>query len=252
MAFNEARDFLYLGSALLGAGIGVVMVSSLFPRRTGFRGRSVRGVVATFLFAFSISCAYIAFAASNGALFFDGELLIAAAILLLIALIGVVFPRTIGFPLVVASFSALILFSWAYLVYPAAVQGALLGRARIASSGDSRFWFDGDVVPGILYAVEDPSQVGFRTAAIAFDRRYPLIGGTSRVVLREISVGGEPVGRRARRSLAEMLGDPDARAFFIVPGISYAANELSLPPHIVESGARGDIVWHEGRPVFSR
>lgn len=243
-----ARDFLYGGSLLIGLSVGTVS-QLIFPGRAAHRPH-----LAALSSALS-ACAVLSFCASliwgSFGVFQDLRIVSVALIFFLLAVLGGLLPRQVGFPFLVALGSAAVLFSWTYLVFPKASEGSLLGRIRIGSSGESRFWFESNVAPDLVFSVSDPALLRFGVLLIDFDRRIPLIGGTSRVAVQELRLESRSLGARPRRSLFELSGDLDGRIFFSVPGIVGERRSFDSPGSASLLGGRRDILWSGGRLLFS-
>jgi len=247
-----ARDVLYLSFLFFGVSLGAAFPLVFFRRQITRGGRARRRVVGAFFFTFGVISGTTAFVFSAGTIFSDAQLLTVSLPFIVLAFAGVIFPRIVGFPLCVALGSALILFSWTFLVFPEAREGVLLGRARVGSSGEARFWFESDPSPVFSVVAADRSLLRFAAVRIDFDRRIPLVGATTRVALRGIASESNFLSFRSRRSLFELLGDPDGRSFFIVPGVSIQTVTFAMSDPNEAPGARFDILWANGRPRFSR
>ena len=244
------RDLLYLSSMFLGFSLGIA-VPLLFLRQRYTRvSLARRRVVSALLFAISVGFATVSFVISGGSVIRDTTLLIAAVPCLCLALAGAAFPRIVGFPLFVAFSSAVVLFAWAFLVFPEARDGALLGRVRLNASGEARVWFDADPAPDIETSVPDSSDLRFTVLRIDFDRRLPLVGASTRVYLREVSAVSSSLGRRYRRSLVELLGTATDANYLVVPGVFSKTLTFAMPGPALADGARRDIVWAKEHPHF--
>lgn len=244
------RDFLYAGSLSLGVSLGGVAPLVFTRKRLTRMSRARRRIFGAVFFALSLFFLTSSFVASSGSVLLDGPLLIAALPFLLVSLFGVCFPRVVGFPLCVAVGAALILFSWTYLVFPEAREGGLLGRVRVGSAGSVRFWPASDPIPVFSEVGADPALLTFTAIKIDFDRRLPVVGGSTRVALRKMGVGNDVLVFQSRRALFELLGDPEGRSFFIVPGVTVSTVSFSKSADEDMPSVRYDILWSEGVPSF--
>jgi hypothetical protein len=200
--------------------------------------------------AFSLS-----FILSGGSIIRERELLIVAAILVGVSGFSIRFPRFIGYPVFIATGSALFLFSWAYLVYPQAEEGTRLGRYRSLVDGGGLVWFDsasGGFLPpaGPVETLKtDPGgPVVFELAYFSFDRRFPLVGSVPRAALLRVMRSDTVVAEGPSISLMDLVASTGSPAIFLVPGVTVRREQLALPAEFDASNARTEIILSKDGP----
>lgn len=254
MAFEAAalvRDGLYLAGLLGGAALGAAAPLAFRRRRLPRRERAGRRLSSALLAALALASATVSFIVSGGTAFGDGELLAVAACLFSAAAAGTLFPGIVGFPLAVAVGTAAALFSWSFLLYPEASEGAVVGRFRLGASGEAKIWLAGDSVPGRSLDAPDADRLSFTILRIDFDRRIPLVGATSRAALKDALVGGSAADLRTGRALPELLGEGAGGFLFSVPGVSSRTFTVEYSAAQADPGVRKDLVWKDGRPEIA-
>ncbi len=248
----SVREWLYLGASLLGSAWAVFFVLIFRGRYLERSSRSRRWLAGSLLFSLSFASFSMAFIVSEGKIIFDVPLLLVALGVFAAFFAGALLPRLFGFPLIVAASSALVLFSWSFLVYPAVADGSILGRVRFSlGSGIVRVWFaaDADIVE--IPMSDRSAPLRFEILKIDFDQRFPIIGGSSRCSLLRVVWKDSVYTGNARKGLAELFGDPAARSFFIVPGVRPSFTAISVPKGGLESGVRLDLVLSKDGFRFS-
>lgn len=212
--------------------------------------RARRRVASSLCAAAGISALSLSAIFSSWSIFDGTAILLAAAAVFAAAVIAVGFPRLIGFPFLVALGSAIILFAWAYLVYPSADGGAVLGRLRSASNGSVLVRFGPGASDPALETRGDPLEVS--VLLVSFDSRIPVVGGKARssmAGLRTDSASGE---RPLRRSLLEIVGGLKGPVTLTLPGVKASLSAYPVPPSLASSGARISVVWEGERAAFRR
>lgn len=218
-------------------------------RRGGDRFvRARRRIAASLCAAAGVSALCLSAIFSSWSIFSDPAFLWTAAACFAAAAVGVVFPRIAGFPLLVALGSAIILFSWSYLVYPPADGAVALGRLRSASDGRVAVRFGAGASEPSLETSGAPLDVSI--LLVAFDRRYPIVGGRSRASMAGIRTATASSGRPLRRSLLELVGGAEGPVSLTLPGVRAVLFAHPVPSELVSSGARISVVWEDGRAAF--
>jgi len=253
---DAGRDWLYFSALLLGASIAVL--TFLRPRSSGSeiaRFRSRKLVISLFLLSGAIGAFALSFIYSRASIIHERELLIVAAILVGVIGVSVRFPRFVGYPVFIATGSALVLFSWSYLVYPQAKEGVRLGRYRSLADGGALVWFDsvsGGILPAtapieaLKSAPEGP--VVFDLVYFGFDRRIPLVGSSPRVALLSVMHSGTVVAKGPSISLRDMVDSAGNPSIFLVPGVTVRREQLALPAAFNASNARTEIILTKDGP----
>jgi len=263
---DAGRDWLYLSALLLGASIAVLTFlrpryqrdeppGSHAERRANGHFHSRQLVISLFILSAAIGAFAFSFVLSNGSIIRERELLVVAAILVGVSGISFRFPRFVGYPIFIAAGSALVLFAWAYLVYPQAKEGSRLGRYRSLVDGGSLVWFD-SVSGGILPAsgpVEGQKKaqggaVLFELVYVDFDRRYPLVGSGTRTAFIRVLRSDTVVAEGPAISLMNVVDRTGNPAVFQVPGVTVRRELLELPAAYDSSNARTEIMLSKDGP----
>ena len=210
--------------------------------------RARRRIAASLCATAGISALSLSAIFSSWSIFADPAILWASAAFFVAAAVGVGFPRIVGFPLLVALGSAIILFSWSYLVYPSADVAVALGRLRSASDGRVAVRFGAGASDPALETSGDPLEVSI--LRIGFDRLIPVVGGRSRASMSGIRTATASIGRPLRRSLLEIVGGIEGPVSLTLPGVRAALSAHPVPSELVSSGARISVGWEDGRAAF--
>ncbi len=263
---DAGRDWLYFSALLLGASIAVLTFlrtryqrgepsGSHAERRENARFRSKRLVLSLFVLSAAIGAFALSFIFSGGSIIRERELLIVAVILVGVSGFSIRFPRFIGYPVFIATGSALFLFSWAYLAYPQVKEGLRLGRYRSLVDGGVLVWFDsasGNILPpnGPVEGLEGvpDGPVVFDLAYFSFDRKLPLVGSETRVALLRVLRSELVIAEGPSISLMDMVDSPGNPTIFQVPGVTIRREQLALPATYEVSNARTEIILTRDGP----
>jgi hypothetical protein len=215
-AFAQSRDLLCLSGVFTGLAAGCLL--SHF--RTGMSRRSRnRGIVLSLLcFSGTVAALAAAIIVSLGAIFKDGGVIAAALFCIPVFTLIVRFPRTVAYPLILAGGLVVVWLGYTFLRFPLAQTSSVptsagagneiiinetaassVPLAYISSIEENRYIISfsasiGDraqIAP--LQITGGLSGVQFSAAFISFQQYIPLVGGTVRGMITEISRNAEVI-----------------------------------------------------------
>lgn len=237
---------VYFASIFLGWSIGLCL--PLLVGRFGRDSRSRRLLAGAGLASLGVAALSLACICSGGRVFLHSGALFVSAVLFVCACLAALFPRIIGFPLIVAGGAGLILFSWAFFAYPRASAGVLLGSFRSASDGSAYIRFGEGLDAPMSVGRGLVSEITYDS--FSFDDLIPAVGGEVRVSIISAEIGGSIVYRPLRRSLLELVGGYQNLGALMPPGIDFSSVASEIPEACMSSAARIDVLWTTGGLEF--
>ncbi|MDR2760064.1 MAG: hypothetical protein LBB78_11875 [Spirochaetaceae bacterium] len=196
--FALFRDLLYLSAGLIGAGLGCIL--SWFRKDLSFKSRGRMVSLSLWIF----SGAVVGFTAA--VLTVPGDfsrfsalilpLLLPSAVIALICLGACRFPRA-AFLLTIPLGLCIVWLGYSFLRFPRiGPEGKAL--ALVGSRGDGTYSLSLELgpnprrrAPGVIYREFPGPSLELEGVYVFFDRRFPLIGGQGRGLIRGVRRDGE-------------------------------------------------------------
>jgi hypothetical protein len=135
------------------------------------------------------------------------------------------------------------------LVHPAAVAGSVVARLRLSGESSVRVWIP-EAAP-IDLQTGNTASVELSIVRTRIDRRWPLVGGTIRVMAWQLRSSDREAPLGTRRSLIDLMPS-GADMLAAVPGVSVLVETFSVPADFLIDGARLTAVWTGVGIVFER
>jgi hypothetical protein len=193
-SFAVSRDLLCLTGALAGTTLGYVV--SLGGRDTTIRARNRRITIVLIVFSFAVAAFAGAVIASRAAIFDEASLFIVPAFCVPVFALAFRFPRTVGYPLILAGGLLTVWLGYSFLRYPPVKDGgAPLAALQNDAAGGYLLRLPSGPADGALSTVLPlpgaVSSVEFHGVLIGVNRFYPLIGGEERGLVTLVRRDGE-------------------------------------------------------------
>jgi hypothetical protein len=192
--FAVSRDFFFLAWVFTGAALGCILSRFKGGTSTRFRNRVI--ALAFCFLSGMVAALAAAFIFSGAAVFLEKFLYILGGTLALLLVLAFRFPRTAGFPLILAAGLIVVWLGVSFLRYPkleAGIPGSLV--ASVTRRGNGRFLVRTAAGPrGELstpFTVEVSGGVlEFTLEHITCAPLFPLVGGETRGIITEIRDNG--------------------------------------------------------------
>jgi hypothetical protein len=240
--FTVTRDLLYLSGALVGVALGFIV--SLFRKDITIRSRNRRISVILVVLSGAISSFALAIAVSLGILFEDSGIFIVAGICVLIFALAARFPRAAAYPLILAAGLLAVWLGFSYLRFPQ-IKNSSVPLAAVYNEGENLFSVQTSQGPGsgdraqpeTIRISGNLSSLEFTGIVIRFKRLYPLVGGTERGLITEISKDSESLFSKTAADGTLLTSyytwlNTDGRIF----GISFQKVEGQVPFETIPQG----------------
>lgn len=192
-AASAGRDWLYLAAMLSGAALAVPSFG-LSRRTSRVMRRSRLWSICFALLAGASAAAAFSFMFFGGIPFAEVDMFRVSSIIMLLSALSLRFPRTIGFPVIVASGAALSFFAAIFLsLLPCAAEDPL-GLLRIDAAGRAEVRFQGAGTSFLAIPSSGPSSfLSLEAFEVEFNRTFPFVGGSLRRTLFSVRSGDSAV-----------------------------------------------------------
>jgi hypothetical protein len=240
MEFENAglsRDFLYLFCFFAGTALGALL--SVFKRGNTLRAGSAWISAALVLFSAAVAFAAAAVIFSGGAVFLAFPLYVPAAVILVLGVFGIRFPRAGACTVIFMGGLFAVWVGLSFLRYPSPGDKEPEGIS-VFSSGDGTLVLRRGGRDGESWNIKDGGPLKFEAAAIDADFRYPLIGGEKRGLITRVDYGSQNVFLSPKS-----LSAPDQGRL----GFSHSRFSLTLPAGVLLSGMGLSILF-DGEDLY--